>query len=300
MKFSIKSNKSTKYQRLVCRQSRNTRCSIVTEQEIVMDGFSRFLQVALLYTSLSAQRRVRVLNMALMSCNDYAELYRTTEIDVIINFMIKNSTHVIFPFHCGMNFVAMRHEMILTFFRRILAGVKGLYDFSPAAIREGLTERSTKILSAYRNHCSQKTGQGQLVLPETLKLLPIYTGCLVRNDIISGLGKMILLSRNAQFLRVVQFIYNSIWLCDWSLDWLVEFQIPKSSRWIDQLIDWLNEFKLQLAFDRLFDWLIDWFQNLFDFPTAKFFFQQLCLIFSLVEGSAIPFFKDDFSMEFDL
>jgi protein transport protein SEC24 len=49
------------------------------------------LQVAILYTSLSAQRRVRVLNMALMSSNEFGELFRTAEIDVIMNFMIKNS-----------------------------------------------------------------------------------------------------------------------------------------------------------------------------------------------------------------
>ncbi|OQV24771.1 Protein transport protein Sec24C [Hypsibius exemplaris] len=115
------------------------------------------IQVALLYTSLSAQRRVRVLNMALAASADIAELYRTAEIDVIMNFMTKNS-------------------------------IKGLYEFSPAAIREGLTERSTKILSAYRNTCSKQTGSGQLVLPETLKLLPLYTGCLVRSDLVSGLG----------------------------------------------------------------------------------------------------------------
>ncbi|XP_055346247.1 protein transport protein Sec24C-like isoform X2 [Paramacrobiotus metropolitanus] len=115
------------------------------------------IQVALLYTSLSAQRRVRVMNLALNASTEFPEMYRCAEIDVIMNFMMKNS-------------------------------LKGLFEFSPAAIREGLAERTTKMLVAYRKHCSSQTPAGQLVLPESLKLLPIYTNCLSRSDIVSGTG----------------------------------------------------------------------------------------------------------------
>ena len=74
----------------------------------------------------------------------------------------------------------------------MILGLKGLYEFSPAQIREGLTERSTKVLVSYRKTCSQNTPVGQLVLPESFKLLPLYTNCLVRNDVISGTGKTFL------------------------------------------------------------------------------------------------------------
>lgn len=45
------------------------------------------------------------------------------------------------------------------------------------------------MLVAYRKNCSAHTPAGQLVLPESLKLLPVYTNCLARSDIVSGTGK---------------------------------------------------------------------------------------------------------------
>lgn len=48
-----------------------------------------YIQVALLYTSCSAQRRVRVLNLALNTCSQMADLFRACELDTIINFFSK-------------------------------------------------------------------------------------------------------------------------------------------------------------------------------------------------------------------
>ena len=48
-----------------------------------------FIQVALLYTSCSGQRRVRLFNLALKCCSQMADLYRNCELDTIINYLSK-------------------------------------------------------------------------------------------------------------------------------------------------------------------------------------------------------------------
>lgn len=47
------------------------------------------LQCAVLYTSCSGQRRLRVHNMSVNCCSQLADLYRNCETDTIINFFSK-------------------------------------------------------------------------------------------------------------------------------------------------------------------------------------------------------------------
>ncbi len=47
---------------------------------------------------------------------------------------------------------------------------------------ETLTTQCAIILSCYRKHCSKQSPPGQLILPDSLKLLPLYAGCLLKSD----------------------------------------------------------------------------------------------------------------------
>lgn len=62
----------------------------LTEEEGV------YIQVALLYTSCSGQRRLRVLNLSLKTCSQMADLYRSCELDTLINFFSKQGKYAIF------------------------------------------------------------------------------------------------------------------------------------------------------------------------------------------------------------
>jgi len=42
------------------------------------------------------------------------------------------------------------------------------------------------MLACYRKNCAQSTTAGQLILPETLKLLPIYATALIKCDALTG------------------------------------------------------------------------------------------------------------------
>lgn len=114
-----------------------------------------YIQVALLYTSLSGQRRIRVLNLVLKACSQMSDLYRTCELDTVINFFAKQS-------------------------------VFKLLDASAKAVKESLINRSAQILACYRKNCASPTSAGQLILPECMKLLPLYVNCLLKSDAISG------------------------------------------------------------------------------------------------------------------
>ena len=50
------------------------------------------------------------------------------------------------------------------------------------AIRENLAKQCSVMLACYRKQCSNQSPAGQLILPESLKLLPMYTNCILKSD----------------------------------------------------------------------------------------------------------------------
>lgn len=121
----------------------------LTEEEGV------YIQVALLYTSCGGQRRIRILNLGLKTCSQMADLYRMCELDTIINFFSKQAL-----------------------FR--------LREHTPKQVKEGLVNRCAMSLASYRKNCASPSSAGQLILPECMKLLPLYVNCLLKSDALSG------------------------------------------------------------------------------------------------------------------
>lgn len=54
-----------------------------------------------------------------------------------------------------------------------------LYDFMSSV---------AKILAAYREKCSSEAALGQLILPETLKVLPCLVNSILKHDAIAAGG----------------------------------------------------------------------------------------------------------------
>ncbi|XP_022110679.1 protein transport protein Sec24C-like isoform X2 [Acanthaster planci] len=124
------------------------------DDKLTEDG-GAFVQVALLYTSVSGQRRLRIINQSYNCCLQMADMYRNCEMDAIINFLAKQA-------------------------------VKSVLTSNPKAIREGLTNRCAATLACYRRNCASPSSQGQLILPECMKLLPLYINCILKSDALSG------------------------------------------------------------------------------------------------------------------
>lgn len=114
-----------------------------------------YIQVALLYTSCSGQRRLRIINLSLKTCSQMADLYRSCELDTLINFFSKQSVY-------------------------------RLLEHNPKAVKDGIINRAAQILANYRKNCASPSSAGQLILPECMKLLPLYVNCLLKSDALSG------------------------------------------------------------------------------------------------------------------
>eukprot|EP00731_Ephydatia_muelleri_P029503 Em0021g26a len=110
-----------------------------------------FFQAALLYTNIFGQRRLRIHNLALNCSSKFADLYRSCEVDTIMNFLSKSVT-------------------------------KAAFSMVYKTIRDNFTHQVAVILACYRKQCSSQSPPGQLILPESLKLMPMYANCLLKSD----------------------------------------------------------------------------------------------------------------------
>jgi len=114
-----------------------------------------YIQAAILFTSCSGQRRLRVVNLALNTGSSMAEMYRNCELDTLVNFLAKQS-------------------------------ISRLMETNPKSVKEYLINNCAQILACYRKNCASPSSAGQLILPECMKLLPLYTNCLLKSDALSG------------------------------------------------------------------------------------------------------------------
>ncbi|XP_041830660.1 protein transport protein Sec24C isoform X2 [Melanotaenia boesemani] len=111
------------------------------------------MQCAVLYTSCSGLRRLRIHNMAVNCCSQLADLYRNCETDTIINFFSKYA-------------------------------FRGVLNNPTKAVRDTLVNQCAQILACYRKNCSSPSSAGQLILPECMKLLPVYLNCVLKSDVL--------------------------------------------------------------------------------------------------------------------
>ncbi|KAI1289561.1 Protein transport protein Sec24C [Halotydeus destructor] len=132
------------------------------DDKLAEDDFM-VIQIATLYTAISGERRVRIHNTGLAICNEVAEVYRYAECDTLMNYLLRQSIS------------------------QLRLGEKTVQQ-----IRETLIARTVTILTAYRKHCAQPNSSlGQLILPEALKLLPVYLTGALKCDAIDGGPEML-------------------------------------------------------------------------------------------------------------
>ena len=121
------------------------------------------IQVAVLYTAVSGERRVRCHNLALSVCTTVADVFRSACCDSLMNLMVRQS-------------VSSLREGTLTV----------------QQTKENMITKAVKILTSYRRHCAQPgSSLGQLILPEALKLLPMYVTGAIKCDAIDGGPEML-------------------------------------------------------------------------------------------------------------
>ncbi|CAH8307444.1 unnamed protein product [Eruca vesicaria subsp. sativa] len=110
----------------------------------LQDGAECGFQCALLYTSIYGERRIRVINLSLPCTSMLSNLFRSADLDSQFACMLKLAANEI--------------------------PSKAL-----SLVKEQAISSCISTLSSYRKFCATVTSAGQLILPEALKLLPLYT-----------------------------------------------------------------------------------------------------------------------------
>ncbi|KAJ9121491.1 hypothetical protein QFC22_002107 [Naganishia vaughanmartiniae] len=114
-----------------------------------------FIQAAVLYTSATGERRVRTMNLSFPVTNHIGNLFKFSDFDTGMALLYKDAV-----------------TQALT---------KSLSD-----VRRGLTERCVRVMAMYRKHVAVPTSMGQLVLPESYKLMPMYTLAMIKSKALKG------------------------------------------------------------------------------------------------------------------
>ncbi|XP_053559569.1 protein transport protein Sec24D [Bombina bombina] len=114
-----------------------------------------FIQCALLYTTIGGQRRLLIHNISLNCSSQLADIYKSCETDALINFFAKSA------------YRAILHHPLKT-------------------VRDILINQTAHILACYRKHCASPSAVSQLILPDSMKVLPVYMNCLLKNEVLVG------------------------------------------------------------------------------------------------------------------
>ncbi|KAL5715392.1 Protein transport protein Sec24C [Ranunculus cassubicifolius] len=125
----------------------------------LVEGSECAFQCALLYTTVYGERRIRVSTLSLPCTSVLSNLFRAADLDAQFAYFAK--------------FVANE------------VPTKPLIQ-----VREQVISQCVNILTAYRKFCATVSSSGQLILPEALKLLPLYTLALVKSIGLRTDGKL--------------------------------------------------------------------------------------------------------------
>ncbi|XP_068010030.1 protein transport protein Sec24D isoform X1 [Melanerpes formicivorus] len=113
------------------------------------------IQCAVLYTSVSGQRRLRIHNIGLNCSSQLADVYKTCETDALINFFAKSA------------------------FKAILSQPLKI-------VRDILVSQTAHMLACYKKNCASPSAVSQLILPDAMKVLPVYMNCLLKSCVLMG------------------------------------------------------------------------------------------------------------------
>ena len=115
-------------------------------EDKLVDGREAYVQCALLYTTLTKERRIRVHTMALPITSVLGSLFRSADLDAQTSWAVRKAANT------------------------LLSGNGTL-----AAAKDASLQQCISTLYAYRRFCASNNSSGQLILPEGLKTLPLYT-----------------------------------------------------------------------------------------------------------------------------
>ncbi|GMF20667.1 unnamed protein product [Phytophthora lilii] len=135
-------------------------CVTFAYDEPLAEGTDAYIQAALLYTRSDGLRCVRVHNLALQVEPLLSNVFRFADLDATCSVWQRSAAR---------QFVD-----------------KQLMRATPMAVKESLLDQCVTVLFNYRKYCASSSSSGQLILPESLKLLPLYTLATLKSRALRG------------------------------------------------------------------------------------------------------------------
>ncbi len=116
----------------------------LAHDERLREGSQAYIQFATLYSTMAGQRRVRVHSMGLPVSRSLGSVFRGADLEVYMGYLARQTA-------------------------------AGMASKSLCHLRDKINKAATGTLVAYRKHCaSSSSSSGQLILPESLKLIPLF------------------------------------------------------------------------------------------------------------------------------
>ncbi|KAI4369729.1 hypothetical protein MLD38_018143 [Melastoma candidum] len=125
----------------------------------LQEGTEIAFQCALLYTTVNGERRIRITTLSLPCTSLLTNLFRAADLDAQFTCLLKQ------------------------------AGSE-ISTIPLSQVQQQATNHCINILLAYRKFCATVSSAGQLILPEALKLLPLYTLALIKSIGLRNEGKI--------------------------------------------------------------------------------------------------------------
>lgn len=116
-------------------------------------GQPGYLQSAILYTDRQGNRRIRVHNTQFSVTDKLVSVFAKADLEVVLLSIIRQTCSALETSALGM-------------------------------VRENVKQACVALLREYRQRCSGCTNKAQLILPESLKLLPVYVSSLLKSALL--------------------------------------------------------------------------------------------------------------------
>eukprot|EP01103_Thecamoeba_quadrilineata_P014161 TRINITY_DN4140_c0_g1_i1.p1 TRINITY_DN4140_c0_g1~~TRINITY_DN4140_c0_g1_i1.p1 ORF type:complete len:793 (+),score=102.92 TRINITY_DN4140_c0_g1_i1:329-2380(+) len=126
--------------------------NVLIKHDDRIDDKEAVIQCAILYTTAKGERRIRIHTLGLQTTPSLPIVYKNAYIDMIL-------------------------------YSIVLSGIIDAREKPLAVVRQNLQEKSINILYGYRKHCVTNASGSHLVLPDSLKLLPLYSQALLKNSL---------------------------------------------------------------------------------------------------------------------
>lgn len=122
--------------------SDSTICVKILHEDRLREGSQACFQFATLYSTPGGQRRVRIHSISLPVTRSLGSVFRGADIEVYMGYVA----------------------------RQVMSSMPGK---SLVNLKDIITKTVSGTLLAYRKHCATSSSSGQLILPESLKLMPL-------------------------------------------------------------------------------------------------------------------------------